>query len=193
MVNLFQDKSTCLEYKRKLEMDKYKSANRIKEYILFKFFKYHCKSDSDYNGTENITIFEKLSDTEKFRYYENSNLNKHEIPVIIYKISYDYWIIHSTENLIKFENNSQIKIPYSEIDYITGFDFKNKENQNLVEQNGKKMIIQKAEGYILKFGIRLKNKQIIHWMIPTGYFGYSLWNFTNDLDYIKKFKIQEYS
>lgn len=169
------------------------SAEKVKISILHRFLRYNGKSKKDFNGKEKYTLFDKLSEVEKIKYLTGIELNKHELPVTILKISPEYWIIHTTENILCARNNEVTIIGYKDIEKIIGFNMKNnKEYYRIVIQNGMETIYLKAEGFMAFFEIQLINKTIMKLEIPTGNDLYTFWNFTMRLGHLKRFEIKEY-
>ena len=156
-----------------------KPAEEIKEKMEFWFFKYYKKALEDFDGTEAFTLFDLLEEKQKKELIARLNLRENELPVLILKISEEVVVVNTTERFIRMSESGNEPIEYTSFAWHDGYE------SILVEKlpNGKHISV-KTNGYLSKFKLRLRNKEIILWDIPTGSPGFAFWNVTKRCEWI---------
>jgi hypothetical protein len=150
-----------------------KTSNEIKDRMYFWFLKYHSKTIDEFDGTEQFTLFDKIARDKKESYLEMLHLQPAELVVFILRVDNNEVIINTTIRFVRLHGKESESINYTDFEWHEGF----KTIVAIDSESGKRGNI-KTNGYVSKFGLRKKDKQIVHWNIPTGSPGFAFWNVT---------------
>ena len=156
-----------------------KTSEQIKEHMLFWFLKYYNKSVEEFDGSEQFTLFDKIPISRKELYLRRLFLQPNELPVFILVVDKDELIINTTNKFVRLENFTSEFINYTDFEWHNGFNTivpSPSENERLNSI--------KTNGNVSKFGLKLKNGQIIYWNVPTGSIGFAFWNITKKCELI---------
>lgn len=157
-----------------------KSPERIKEQIENWFFKYHYKSRTEFDGSEEFTLFDLLKCGIKSEIEERLELRSGEIPALIIKVTNRHFVINSTERVIKIEDFAKEYLDYKDFSWHKGF----------VRKTVKDTLNMKREGLLIDFEMIKTDNSSIFWKIPTGHPGYAFWNITKKCELIgRKYEI----
>lgn len=164
-----------------------KTVVQIKTQIEFWFLKYLQKTRTDFTGTETFTLFDLLEKTTQNTLIKQLDLKPIEVPVLAFRTSEEKWIINTTHQFVRIENNLIERVDYNDFAHHNGY------KSLLVKRlsDGKPISI-KTNGYFHDFGLTKTNGDIINWKIPTGTSGFAFWNVTKKCALIgRKYNIIE--
>jgi len=152
-----------------------KTPEQIKKQLETYFVKYYRKSKEDFDGTEDFTLFEVLSD-KKQRYFKSRiDLREREICVLLLNCGKFGQVINTTERFIKIDENFNTEsLDYKDFIWHRGFRY----------FEFKPYINVKENGYFEKFGLIKCNDEVVFWVIPTGHPGFAFWNVTKKCAHI---------
>ena len=156
-----------------------KSAEEIKEQMVFWFLKYYKKELDQFEGTEPFTFFDLLTEEKRAELEGQLSLRNGELPVFILTISEDQVIVNTTERFIRLSQTELGSIEYTDFEWHDGY-----ESIIAAKKPNGKPISVKTIGYRSKFGLRKTNGEVIFWDIPTGSPGFAFWNVTKRCELI---------
>ena len=135
--------------------------------------KYYVKEKKEINGKEVFTLFDSIDDILSAELIKGMKLKVNEIPVLSLKISVSNYIINTTERFIFLADSNSKSIEYVNFDGHIGFPLEIKTSINI-----------KTEGFLSKFGMKMKTGEIVYINIPTGTPGFGFWNVTTKCELI---------
>ncbi len=166
-------------------MEKFlKTDKEIKDQIINWFLKYHSKPIDSFVGSEEFTLFDKISiDRQKDL---DTITQKNELPTLVLQKNNKTIIICTTRRFIYFDNAKPHELTYAEFKNHAGF-----KSIDVPGHTGP-LVGVKTDGYISEFGLRKNDEQIVYWKITTGHSGIAFWNITQKFDIIgRKYIISE--
>ena len=153
----------------------FEGATIIKRLLRTWFLKYGNWKESDVNGSEQFTLFDKLSSEWKEKYINQLDLHPAEWPVYILRINAEDFIINTTHRFIHFANGQFDELDYRNFNGPRGFKAMFTMSNEEYEKAS-----PKQDGHFAEFLLDTKDGKSIAWMIPTGKPGYAFWNITRN-------------